>query len=430
MPSNGVLTQPERDRMLDPELLYQAVMQIIGRDLGLDQHGSKVNHVSYESDTEYAHTLKNAGTGGHLNIPNVAQFEDSGETVNNLVVSGTLAAGDTTLASLLVTGNTQLGNDATSDTLTVNSITTINGVTAVRANMVVGNTVPTNLLTLVVTAGAQTALIGAAAAPNLYADVQNGRTLIGSTTALTTANNDKFAVIGGSAYFASATDETAIGVRYAPTATGSFFFGAGGAVTPNTPDGVFKNAGGTQIARMFNSGGMAIGVATAPVGSETLLVQGQSLLQGATTVTTGGLTVTAGGATVTGASTFHNLVTIDAGGLAVSSGGITMSGPTNIDGNGGTAGQIRYGAGIFNAASLSGTESLRVGGSALIDAGITAQNATWNGTNSVFLLNGTTQTLTTVGAAGGASALPATPLGYIKIVAPGGVAASIPFYNR
>jgi len=40
-----------------------------------------------------------------------------------------------------------------------------------------------------------------------------------------------------------------------------------------------------------------------------------------------------------------------------------------------------------------------------------------------------TTTQTTVGAAGGASALPATPLGYLNVTLPDGTAAVIPYYR-
>jgi hypothetical protein len=38
-------------------------------------------------------------------------------------------------------------------------------------------------------------------------------------------------------------------------------------------------------------------------------------------------------------------------------------------------------------------------------------------------------TASTVGAAGGASALPATPLGYMNVTLPGGAAVKVPYYN-
>jgi hypothetical protein len=54
---------------------------------------------------------------------------------------------------------------------------------------------------------------------------------------------------------------------------------------------------------------------------------------------------------------------------------------------------------------------------------------TSTGTTTVGTFNfSTTSTATTVGAAGGASALPATPLGYV-IVKIGGTDRKIPYYN-
>ena len=40
-----------------------------------------------------------------------------------------------------------------------------------------------------------------------------------------------------------------------------------------------------------------------------------------------------------------------------------------------------------------------------------------------------TTTQTTVGAAGGATALPATPLGYLNVTLPDGTAVVVPYYN-
>ena len=40
-----------------------------------------------------------------------------------------------------------------------------------------------------------------------------------------------------------------------------------------------------------------------------------------------------------------------------------------------------------------------------------------------------TTTSTTVGAAGGAAALPATPLGYLNVTLPSGAAVKVPYFN-
>lgn len=130
-----------------------------------------------------------------------------------------------------------------------------------------------------------------------------------------------------------------------------------------------------------------------------------------------------------------------AAGLEVSGGTFTLSGSTNIDGNSGTAGQIRIGAVIVNAASLSGSEELRVVGQSrlegatevttgglLVSGGTTSDVYTANGTGTVLILSGSSQTQSTVGGAGGASALPATPRGYMKIQV-GASSRLIPYYD-
>lgn len=72
--------------------------------------------------------------------------------------------------------------------------------------------------------------------------------------------------------------------------------------------------------------------------------------------------------------------------------------------------------------SASFNASINVDGGAIIDT------ISLNGTGTVFSLIGSSQTQTTVGGAGGASALPATPRGYIKIVV-GASDRLVPYYD-
>ena len=114
----------------------------------------------------------------------------------------------------------------------------------------------------------------------------------------------------------------------------------------------------------------------------------------------------------------------------------------NIDGNGGTAGQLRIGAVIVAAASLDGTEELLVNGQSRLKGTVTVTTGgaditgtttvdtiTVDGTGTVFTFVGTSQTQTTVGGAGGASALPATPRGYL-IVHVSGADRVVPFFDK
>lgn len=85
---------------------------------------------------------------------------------------------------------------------------------------------------------------------------------------------------------------------------------------------------------------------------------------------------------------------------------------------------------LNGAAMIVGTSTALVGSEKLlVDGDAVLSILTLTGSGNVFILNGSSQTQTTVGAAGGASALPATPLGYIKSTI-GGTDVAIPYYRR
>lgn len=125
---------------------------------------------------------------------------------------------------------------------------------------------------------------------------------------------------------------------------------------------------------------------------------------GGLTVTAGGLTVSAGGATIT------------AGGLTVTAGGVTLGDSTPVT------------LGTTNPASGANTD-LRLRNSRYIGF----RNAANSGDNLIGYDSGDTLVLTgvftstTVGAAGGASALPASPITYMRVTL-GGTTYKIPLY--
>ena len=104
MPSNGLLIQPDGAQMGDAEALYRQLMQIAGRDLGLSDWGSAVNHTSYDDDAAYAHVITNQGTGGHLNVPNEIQVKSdgTGTFIRALTISGSLVVTGTVTASRFI----------------------------------------------------------------------------------------------------------------------------------------------------------------------------------------------------------------------------------------------------------------------------------------------------------------------------------------
>lgn len=112
MASNALLVPPEVSRVLDVDELYRQLMQIVGRDSGLSDWGSNIYHTSYSSNSEFAHTITNQGTGGHLNVAGMLQVTNAGVAVTALGVT-TLAAttaniGTANIVTLNVTGDSAL----------------------------------------------------------------------------------------------------------------------------------------------------------------------------------------------------------------------------------------------------------------------------------------------------------------------------------
>lgn len=236
--------------------------------------GPPANIVGVNDDSEYAVTLDNQGTGGHLSIPGEFSVASDG--------SGTVAR-LFTATSLVVSDNTTLGSSAT-DTLTVNATSTFaEAVTLNKTLSVKGN-----------------ATIGDAAGD---AHTVNG----------TLAVTGDFSVSTNGFAVAAATNKTRVNLA---AIIGAFDLSVG-------PNGISTTGNNTTSASL-------IAGATALVGGENLRVVGSSRLEGGVTVTTGNVTVstgsldvTAGGISAGASSAFTGGVSVITGGLSVLAGGIT-----------------------------------------------------------------------------------------------------------
>lgn len=297
MASNGVLVPPDGARMLDAIELHRQLMQLVGRDLGLSGWGSAVNHVAFDSDTEYAYTLENQGDGGHLNVPGVLQVasDGSGVTISALAVTGNLLVGGTLdvtgaitgsstvqgtrLISTIATGTAPLTVTSTTKVANLNvdlfdgldssafallagaaftgSISTTGNLT-VQGNTALGNG-DGDTLTVI---GLSTFRNAANTATQLYVDAGNNRVQVGSATALSSASNSVLEVNLGRTYLAPNSESLALGLRYAPGVLGQVWLGASNSATP---DLIVSNNAGTQTARMLNSGLLIVGTGTAAV---------------------------------------------------------------------------------------------------------------------------------------------------------------------
>jgi len=116
-----------------------------------------------------------------------------------------------------------------------------------------------------------------------------------------------------------------------------------------------------------------------------------------------------------------NGATITSGNATVSTGNISA-----------TAGSVSAGTTVTAGTGITATTgniTATVGDITATLGTVTGVNLTSTGTTTLSTVNfSTTGTATTVGAAGGASALPATPLGYV-IIKIAGTDRKIPFYN-
>ncbi len=160
------------------------------------------------------------------------------------------------------------------------------------------------------------------------------------------------------------------------------------------------NAGGQHA----NFGGVltVTDAAVTVVGAVPLVASGALGVVGATNMTT---LSTSGLATLQSASV---TTTLSTGGLAT----LSSLSVTNNATVGGTLG-------VTGASTFTGATE--------VNNTLTAQLLAVDGTGNVLDLTGTSQTQTTVGAAGGASALPATPTGYMKVRV-GGTSRVVAYY--
>lgn len=339
-----------------------------------------------DDDDDFVLTVQNQGAGGHILVPGIFAVSNAGVVIGTLNVT-TLTATTATITTANITtdnvttltvsgvsthnGNTVLGN-ASGDTLTVNATETHNAAATFNAAVTLGdaagdaitvNGTPTfntavsflNGLTVgdantdsLVVIGVSNFRNAANTATQLYVDAGNNRVQVGSATAMSSATNSILEVSGNRSYFAPNGESLAIGLRWSAATTGQFYLGVSNSATP---DLLLSSTAGTQIARAFNGGGFLVGSATALTGSEKLEASS---------------------------------------GLRVQSGGILLANSGNIDGNGGTAGQIRIGAVIVNASSLSGSEELRVNGQSRLEGAVTVTASGIDVTGSSIFQSGLT----------------------------------------
>ncbi len=187
----------------------------------------------------------------------------------------------------------------------------------------------------------------------LFVDSTNGRTIVGSDTALTSAADDVFTVVGGMAHFAGNSGPS-IGLRYNAAQTVGWTVGVSAAGA--NPDLVFKDDATTEVFRIGDGAasvqakvtgtldvtsdvvarGRLVVAGTTFSGTEELRVVGQSRLEGDTTITGGSLVMATG--TITLANN-QGIKFTDSGGTVRDS-AIMNASDVTIFGHSGNAGTV------------------------------------------------------------------------------------------
>lgn len=370
---SAVLVQPERpDDISDGD--WRIAKQLPGLFSGESAWAAPLTHTGLDDDSAYALTVFNNGSGGHINVPGIFTTNTSGVDIGALTVSGTTTLNIVNVSGLmtLTRSGTALVVNNNINVLGSGTFATVNVTTSLNAgdgnadaHTFVGVTTFRNL---------------AGTATQLYVDAGNNRVIVGSGTTLGSDTTPNLQVIGRLYVAPESANDTALQLRRSSAATVGWTMGV-----ENSPVNLaFKDDSGTKV---FTLGDAA----------DTY----QAVVTGAANVTT-------------------DLVVGD---------DVTI------------AGDVSAGRGVFGSTTFSGSEELRVVGQTRLEGateittggmsvvgGAIIDTVSFNGTNTVFSLIGTTQTQSTVGAAGGSSALPANPSAYLKIVV-GATNYVIPFYN-
>lgn len=402
---------------------------------GSDGKVAPLEQRAYE-DGEFAIQAQGGG-GNHqewyrsFDGASLGQVTDSGfvvgaVTVVNLTVSGTaLLNGAVTLGNeagdaitvtgtptfaqtatfngaVVANGAVTLGNEA-GDAITVNGTPTFATAVSILNGLTVGDA-NTDVMTVV---GVTTFRNALNTATQLFVDAGNNRVVVGSATALASDLAPNLQVVGRLYVAPDSANDLALELRRSSAlATPAIRLGLSAAgelvVKDETDTVVFLAAGAVyaldvtgdvRVSDDFFAGARAAIGAVAFSGAEELRVVGQSRFEGE---------------------------------IASTSGGIVISGSNNIDGNGGTAGQLRIGAVIVNQASLTGAYKLEITGDFLFTGnGLITGGIALGGSPAVQITN-SSNWQTTRGAGGAATAL-TTPLGYLQVNL-GGTPVVVPYY--
>lgn len=465
---------PPTQGALDAASVYRQQQQTYGLLTGQRNWGAPVDLISYDDDARYAVVIQNQGTGGHLTIPGVLSVGNTSVTIAALSISGALTvlgttslgdsiADPTTVSGLLtvgnglvvsaagaaITGNSSVtGTFGVSSTLTVTSggLTVSAGGAAITGNSSVAGTFEVSS-TLTVSAGGA-AITGAS---SVTGTLTTSSTLTVSAGGLTVS-------AGGAAIIGNSSITGTLGVSSTLTVTaGGLTVSAGNLAVSS---GTITASSTVQGTRLIST--VATGTAPLTVASTTKVdnlnadfldgftssdfltgLGGAVLTDGSSQTKSGALTIqgtfsTEGNTaignasgdtlTVTATSTFVNDASFNGNVTLGNAGGDNLT----VNASAGFAAAATFDSNVTlgNAAgdTITVTGTATFAQATEVNNTLTAQEIDIDGSGTVFVLTGTSQHQSTVGAAGGASALPATPKGYIKISVDGDPKV-IPYYD-
>ncbi len=346
---------------------------------GDNAHKDAVSLTTWNSTSSPNLRVRNENTGGEGLVAYAADFATKILATNNtgVTMAGTLGVtGTTTLGTLAVTtanvttanvgtlvvsGNTTLG-DAAGDAVTVNAAASFFNTLSVRN--------------------------GAGSVFPLWVDVANNRVVMGNGgAAVSGAASDLLTAVGQTYLMPASAGEIALNVWRSTAA------GAGWGIGVTASDQLkFTDNGGQGILTVGDtSSTYQLEVTGDAHVTEDTVIDGDV---SAARAVFGGTTFSGTEELrVVGQSRLEGDVTMSSGTLALSSG--------NIDVQSGTAGQIRVGSAIVNAASLSGSEVLRADGDILMSGTGRRLQADWSNatlSSRAMIQSSTTNGFTFVGA--------------------------------
>lgn len=314
--------------------LRAAVQALAGNDLAYPDHGSAKVHTTFDSDDEYADTIQNQGSGGHLDVPGEIQVKSdgTGTVIRSLGVTLDVTATRDVIAGrhVVAAQNVTAGAALSGATAAISGNGTVGGTLGVTGAQTNASSVQATRF--ISTVSAPTAPLQVASnveVANLNAALLQGHP---ASDFLTPAQGDAAYVnVGGDTMTALLTMEPAVATDQilklkGSSTSGGMFLGATNSPTPVLN---IRDNGNALVAVIGNSGSVYQWDVSGGARISDELTVGGPISADELTVNTGGIHVDGSsdfddgvsfgnGINVTsGTSLFGDTVTVSAGGIDV-----------------------------------------------------------------------------------------------------------------